>query len=150
MSVARLLRIARMPAVMLAGVLSLAASAAFANDRIAVHGDWSVFAAERQGKQVCWTATRADPDVASGGLDSNTFGRMLILYTIGSNEFSVTADGGSFGTNEGWIVVDGDSHALFFQNNWAWLKNRAHESKVHAAFATCASMRSSTSSSTAA
>ena len=89
-------------------------------DRVASHGDWSVFADGQGAERLCWVATVADQrslvPVAPGGQQPSQ--KIPVLFTTGSDELSLEV-GASSGS--GHIAIGGERFPLLMQDGWAWL-----------------------------
>lgn len=89
-------------------------------DRVASHGDWSVFADGTGADRLCWVATVAEQrslvPVAPGGQQPNQ--KITVLFTAGSDELSLEVGGTSGG---GHIAIGGERFPLLMQDGWAWL-----------------------------
>jgi invasion protein IalB len=99
-------------------------------------GDWGAYAASPGGQKVCFALSKP---IASSDIPPNRRSAANVVYLFVStrpaekvsNEVSVLITGYAFKPNsEAGIAIGGTNFAMYTQNDGAWVKNAAEESKM--------------------
>jgi invasion protein IalB len=100
------------------------------------YGDWGAYTASPNGQKVCFALSKP---TASSDIPANRRNASNVVYLFistrpaekVSNEISVLVTGYTFKSNsEAGIAIGGSNFAMYTQNDGAWVKNAAEESKM--------------------
>lgn len=100
------------------------------------YGDWGAYTASPNGQKVCFALSKP---TASSDIPPNRRNASNVVYLFVStrpaekvsNEISVLITGYAFKPNsEAGVAIGGANFAMYTQNDGAWVKNAAEESKM--------------------
>jgi invasion protein IalB len=100
------------------------------------YGDWGAYTASPGGQKVCFALSKP---TASSDIPPNRRNAANVVYLFistrpaekVSNEISVLVTGYAFKPNsEASVAIGGTSFAMYTQNDGAWVKNAADETKM--------------------
>ena len=100
------------------------------------YGDWGAYTASPNGQKVCFALSKP---TASSDIPPNRRNATNVVYLFIStrpaekvnNEISVLVTGYAFKPNsEAGVAIGGTNFAMYTQNDGAWVKNAAEESKM--------------------
>ncbi|MDB5597975.1 MAG: hypothetical protein JWN71_19 [Xanthobacteraceae bacterium] len=97
------------------------------------YGDWGAYSAAPNGKKVCFALARlvnSPPGTRNQPRDPT----YLFISTRPAdgvkNEFSIMSDYSFKPASDAVVEIGGTSYAMYTQNNQAWIKNRADETRL--------------------
>ena len=100
------------------------------------YGDWGAYTASPNGQKVCFALSKP---TASSDIPANRRNASNVVYLFVStrpsekvsNEISILVTGYAFKPNsEAGVAIGGANFAMYTQNDGAWVKNAAEETKM--------------------